>query len=60
MHLGAKAKECHRHCFNMCGVAQHADDTSGPTNNVIALHNIIYRYCVSNFDVLVTIPEVLF
>ena len=24
VHHGAKAKKCQRHCFNMCGVAQHA------------------------------------
>ena len=31
----------------------HAENTPGPTNDVIALHNIIYGYCVSNVDVLV-------
>ena len=24
-----KTQGCQRHCFNMCGVAQHAGDTSG-------------------------------
>ena len=28
-HHGAKAKGCQRHCFYMCGVAQHAEDTPG-------------------------------
>ena len=26
-HHGAKAKGCQRYCFNMCGVAQYAEDT---------------------------------
>ena len=26
---GAKAKGCQRHCFYMCGVAQHTEDTPG-------------------------------
>ena len=60
VHYGTKAKKCQRHCFNMCCVEQHTEDTTGPTNDVIALHNIIYGYCASKVDVFVTSPEVLF
>ena len=28
-HNGAKAEGCHRHCVDMCSVAQHAEDTPG-------------------------------
>ena len=30
-HHGAKAKGCQKHCFHMCGTAQHADYTPGWT-----------------------------
>ena len=45
-HHGAKAKGSQRHCFYMCGVAQHTEDTAGrcrqgthPSNDVAALQN---------------------
>ena len=28
-HQAPKAKGCQRHCFYMCGVAQHAEETPG-------------------------------
>ena len=28
-HDGANVKGCQRHCFNMCGVAKHAEETPG-------------------------------
>ena len=28
-HSGAKALGCERHCFDMCGIAKHADDIPG-------------------------------
>ena len=45
-HHGAKTKGCQRHGFYMCGVVQHAEETSGwgrqatnPANDVAALQN---------------------
>ena len=40
MHHGVKAKGCQRHCFYMCGVAQHTEDTTltpTPANDVVSL-----------------------
>ena len=28
-HNGVKTEGCQRHCFDMCGVAEHAEDTPG-------------------------------
>ena len=43
VHHGAKAEGCKTHCFNMYGVAKHAEDTPGwsrqgttPANDVAA------------------------
>ena len=44
-HHGAKAKGCQRHCFKMCGVAQHAENTREgtadraptPASDIVAL-----------------------
>ena len=42
-HNGEKAKGCQRPCFDMCGVAHHAEDTldraPDPTDDIAALQN---------------------
>ena len=42
-HHGAKAKACQRHCFYMCGVAQHAGDTPGRSRLVVYVPDDNYR-----------------
>ena len=49
-HNEAKAENCQRHCFDMCGVAQHAEDTpewsrwGTPSDDIAALQNVQVMY----------------